>query len=46
MNSFKAVYLAMEYEADRQRQVIAEQEAHPGDAGLGGRQRPDGLTTQ
>ena len=37
MNSFKAVYRAMEYEAKRQRKAADEGEkARPGDAGLGG----------
>ena len=37
MNSFKAVFRALEYEAERQRKAVDEGETtRPGDAGLGG----------
>ncbi len=47
MNSFRAVFRAMEYEAKRQRKFLRRRKAAgPGDPGLGGRGRQDRFPAQ
>ena len=46
MNSFKAVYKALEYEAERQRRALLKVKDTAGNEGLGGGIRQDGFAAQ